>query len=454
MEIRISISYTAHVFCLFSFQTRIVPMILVFGKTTFKYFNGQIGMKSLILFSMVFCACSVFAQKNCNRVTLNFTPLCDLGSDSFMGYTGGLYPNGQNKPQGNYKLDIAQRADMVEPLDSNGIAAEDGKIVMIGVGASNPRTEFAAFQNLLDTFKSRNPDLITVNTCQGGQGVQKMNNPADNYWKLADNIFDSMKVHPLQVQIAWIETENTQKGDSIFPSAPLSLINDLKILLQTLKLKYPNLMLCYLSARAYSGWASSSLGKGLEHPRDYYNGWACKWLIDSAAAGKDGFIYKGNGAQIALPLYSTYMWTNKGDTRKDGFSVDCNTDIGADGLHLSAAGDMKLGAQILSFFAGDSSSIPWFIDTKTSSVNPETVKGGFKIYPNPAVSLLKIEKAGKDGGEFSFEIMNSQLQLVLKANSSGGEITTDISFLPDGIYCVYINDKGIISYYNLIVRKS
>ncbi len=410
-------------------------------------------MKILILLSLVFCSFAVNAQKNCNRITQNYTPLCDLGSDSFMGFTGGLYPDGKNKPQGNYKLDIDQRAAMIEPLDSNGLASADGKIVMIGVGASNPRTEFAAFQNLLDSFKNRNPYLYTVNTCQGGQGVQKMNNPADNYWKLADNIFDSVKVHPLQVQVAWIETENTQKGDSTFPSAPISLINDLKILLQTLKQKYPNLRLCYLSARAYSGWASSSLGKGLEHPRDYYNGWACKWLIDSAAAGKDGFIYKGNGAQIALPLYSTYMWTNRGDTRLDGFSVDCNTDIGNDGLHLSAAGEMKLGAQILSFFAGDSSSVPWFLASKTSSVIPKIVKGGFNIYPNPAVSLINIENTNKDGGEFSLEILNSQLQIVLKAASMNGIIISDISFLPDGVYCVSVNDNGIVSYYSLIIRK-
>jgi Secretion system C-terminal sorting domain len=394
-------------------------------------------------FLICFCLClqAVFAQKDCNKNNRDYIPLTDLGQATYKGFSGGLYAGGSNKPSGAFLQELLSRANAIRPLDSNGQVSNSGKIVFIGVGASNPRTEFAAFQQMLDTFRNVNPALITVNTCIGGQGVQKMNDPADNYWKSAAHMYDSMQVHPNQVQVAWIETENTQKGDTVFPAAPMALVQDLRILLQTLKQKYPNLKLCYLSARAYSGWANSGMGKGLEHPRDYFNGWACKWLIDSAAAGKSGFVYSGSAPEIPMPVYATYMWTNKGDVRNDGFSIDCSTDIGNDGLHLSAAGEQKLGKLIFDFFSKDNSSAPWFLAQNTSGVAIQSSAGsGILVYPNPASTLLSIRFP--EPAQRSVKLINVLMQEIQTLEGNAEQMQIDLSALPAGIYWIVCTGPG------------
>lgn len=398
-------------------------------------------MKHIFLVCFSLCLQAIFAQKDCNKSNADFVPLTDLGNAVFRGYSGGLYPNGSNKASGIYLQDIQSRAYGIKALDSNGLASSSGKIVFIGVGASNPRTEFAAFQQMLDTFKNINPDLITVNTCIGGQGVQKMNDPADNYWKSAQHMFDSMQVHPNQVQVAWIETENTQKGDSIFPGAPLSLVQDLRVLLQTMKQKYPNLKLCFMSARAYAGWASGGTGKGLEYPRDYYNGWACKWLIDSAAAGNAGFVYTGNTPDIPMPVYSTYMWTNKGDVRNDGFSINCSTDIGNDGLHLSAAGEQKLGKQIFDFFSRDVSSTPWFLASGSAGITAAgKEKSGIQVYPNPASGFVNIRFT--ENARYTLTLYNGMMQALQTIECSGESAEMDLSAVPSGVYWIVCNGQN------------
>ncbi len=406
---------------------------------TFCTLPRQKDMKYTNLMMALMMSFNVNAQKNCNTNYTSFIPLNELGSGYFRGFQGGLYANGSNSPQFQYLQDLKDISASIQPLDDNGNPSSNGKIVMIGVGASNPRTEFQAFQNILDTFGNKNPKLIAVNTCIGGQGVQKMNAISDNYWKTADKTMDSMGLYNLQVQVAWIETEHTASADSAFPSGPRSLVNDMKQLLITLKSKYPNLKICYLSARAYAGWVDNSNGRGLEFPRDYYNGWAMKWLIDSASQSAAGYEYKGQNANIPMPAYSTYNWTNGEQVRQDGFSLDCDLDIGGDGLHLTSAGEMKIGLEIFKFFSQNNISSTWFLKNKPLSINSQKLNN-VQLFPNPGNGTITF--SGFDESA-RIEVYDAQMKLIQETTLENGS-NIQLNTENQGLYYIRIT-SGLLT---------
>lgn len=344
-------------------------------------------MKNLLfIISFILLLNTVIAQKNCTIITRDFVPIIDMEKEQFSGFSGGLYGNGSNIRPNGYREDVNEKAETIKPLDKEGKENNNGVIVMIGVGASNPRTEFDEFIKRCEVLPNKNPNLVLVNTCIGGQGIQKMNDENDNYWKQAISTISDNNFSEKQVQIAWIETENTQSADTVFPRAALTLMNEYQKLLVTLKIHFPNLKLCYVSARGYSGWISGdqTVGKGLLHPRDYYNGWALRFLIDSVISDKGNFRYSGDNAPIPLTTWGSYLWTNGNKIRKDGFSIDCENDIGSDGLHLSAAGEQKMGTKIFETFVSDESSQYWLLKGNTTGI--ENVSEGdnhIVLYPNP-----------------------------------------------------------------------
>ncbi len=401
--------------------------------------------RNIFMAFILFPISSLLAQKDCNLPSRGWTPLPDLGTNKFNGFSGGLYSNGKNAPQGNYLTDAMAMAMNIVPLDTTGNPSANGTIILAGVGASNPRTEFEAFTSIAAVNSKVNPRIRMLNTCIGGQGVQKMNVSNDNYWISAFKMLDSMKLSAKQVQVVWIETDNTGNKDTGFPSAPTALVGDLKVLLQTLKLKFPNLKLCYLSARAYSGWAppsGSGVGSGLLAPRDYFNGWAIKWLIDSAAQGASGFSYKGSGVKIPLPLYGSYNWTNGNQTRKDGFSLDCNTDVGGDGLHLSALGEQKIGQNIYNNFATDTTAKLWFLKSNTTSIsNP--AKNIFTVFPNPVKGDFKINSTDPAIRFFQVTVTNQLGQIVMNRQNVLSSESISVQSLKDGLYFVLISANGM-----------
>lgn len=343
-------------------------------------------MNTALFFILTF---SVFAQKDCSKVTYRFIPIPDMTGEKFRGFSGGLYGNGTNIKPKNHEIDIVSTINNINPLDKEGSISNNGRIIMIGVGASNPRTEFNEFVKNCNQANELNKYVSFVNTCIGGQGIQKMNDINDNYWKQAKKIISDSNYSEKQVQIAWIETDNTQNPDTSFPQAAVALMNEYQKLLATLKYHFPNLKICYVSARGYSGWVSGDMtvGRGLLHPRDYYNGWALRFLIDSVMTNKGRFTYSGKDAQIPLTTWGSYLWTNGSEKRSDGFTINCETDIGPDGLHLTSFGEQKMGKLIFDTFASDSLMRMWmFNNSMTSNAeNFDNNSSDFDIIPNPIV---------------------------------------------------------------------
>ncbi|MBK6827870.1 MAG: hypothetical protein IPG86_13870 [Chitinophagaceae bacterium] len=297
-------------------------------------------------------------EKSCSINQQNLVPITDLGTGYYRGYQGGLYPGGQNQRSGAHSSQALSQAAQIQPLNSNGQPAANGKVVLIGVGASNPRTEFEAFKQQAQTSGLLKSGTVLINTCIGGQGVQKMNQPSANYWQQAENTLQQAGLSTQQVQAAWVETEHTGNADTVFPRAPQQLMQDIRTLLVTMKQKFPNLKIVYLSGRAFSGYAmaaANEVGKGLLYPRDYYNGWTMKWMVEKQINNESGYTL----SEIPFITMSTYLWSRGAQTRNDGYFLDCMLDVGPDGLHLTAAGEQKTGQQLFQFFFSDPTCTGW-----------------------------------------------------------------------------------------------
>ncbi len=395
-------------------------------------------MKQIIVitFSWMFMwPMTVQSQKNCNNPLSGFVPLPELQGKSFRGYTGELYATG-NVPAGAYLTDAIQAAKAIQPLDKLGNPSANGVIIMAGVGASNPRTEFNAFMQKMATAQGLNPNVRWVNTCIGGQGIQKMNQPTDNYWNATEKLFDSLGYDTRQVQVIWVETDNTQVADTSFPGAPVNLMHEMKTLLQTMKSKFPNARLCYFSARGYSGWVDqlggATAGKGLLHPRDYYNGWAIKWLIESADSAKSGFRYSEPNAEIIQPLFASYHYADGETPLQNGFFLDCETDIGNDGLHLSPAGETKIGQEMFNFFMNDTLSSLWMLAQTATNSFISTPK--LKIYPNPTSESIYWDLPHPDGEIWQIQLLNDEGKCVRTERITPGQSHIQLSDLPPGLY--------------------
>jgi len=297
-------------------------------------------------------------EKSCSINQQNLLPITDLGTGYYRGYQGGLYPGGQNQRSGAHLSLALSQSAQIQPLNNNGQPAANGKVVLIGVGASNPRTEFEAFKQQAQSSGLLKPSTAIVNTCIGGQGVQKMNQASANYWQQAENTLQQAGLSMQQVQAAWVETEHTGNADTVFPRAPQQLMSDMRTLLVTMKQKFPQLKIVYLSGRAFSGFAQAAaneVGKGLLYPRDYYNGWTMKWMVEKQIANEAGYTL----SDIPFITMSTYLWSRGANPRNDGFFLDCILDVGPDGLHLTAAGEQKAGQQLYQFFFSDPTSVGW-----------------------------------------------------------------------------------------------
>ncbi len=314
------------------------------------------------------------AQKDCSRPPLGRLSVSDMTNSTWNGVRGGLYPEGRNVPPPNNMSAYESTISTIVPRSLDGAVDHvDGKIVMIGVGASNPRTEFNAFVAFAMADPMRSTNIVFANTCVGGQGVQKMNQTSDSYWKNAEKVVDSLHCSNAQVQVAWVETDNTQDTDTAFPGAAEGLADQLFTLCSTMRSFYPNLKVIYFSSRSYAGYidpATALAGKGLLSPRDHLNGWAIKFLIERQINGTPGYRFSEDSPELPALMWCTDNWADGTTPRLDGHFWHCD-DFSGDGLHLSPLGEEKSGARIHTFFSTDPLAQRWFHTASTTS-NDET----------------------------------------------------------------------------------
>ncbi len=277
------------------------------------------------------------------------TPLTDLESAQYLGFAGGLYPNGKNsRPSAHAQAGVALGA-RVQPVDKDGKPSTSGKVAMVSIGMSNTSREFSEFIRLANADPRKNSSLVIVDAAQDGANARNIAVPGGDYWSHVDRRLQGSKISAAQVQIVWLKTALGHESHS-FPEKALLLQGALRSILEILKTQFAQLKLVYLSSRIYGGFSEIDLSP---EPIAYESAFAVKWLIEEQI---NNWIPDRSMPWVS---WGPYLWANGLMPRSDGlFWV--RSDFELDGVHPSAQGALKVATMLLEFFQQDTAAKSWF----------------------------------------------------------------------------------------------
>lgn len=361
---------------------------------------------------------------DCSGTSTSLRPLNDAFVFSYQGLKAGLYPDGNLRPAGHESSGM-RLAREVQPRDiSGGVDPQDGRIVFISVGMSNTTQEFSVFKRLADSDPEKNPRLVIVDGAQGGWSAERINAGGAAYWATLDARLAAAGVTGAQVQAAWMKQANARPALP-FPNDARRLQSDLMTLARTLRSRFPNLRLLYLSSRIYAGYASTNLNP---EPFAYQSGFAVKWLIESQILGDPALSYESG--QAPWLAWGPYLWADGTRRRHDGLVWNCS-DFQQDGTHPADTARQKVAAMLLNFLKSDTTARTWFVRTPDAG----TPK------PKPAVVL--------NAASYTNEVAAGSIATVFGLDLASGEFSAASLPLPTalGATMVRIGRELALLYY-------
>jgi hypothetical protein len=302
--------------------------------------------------------------------TSGLIPLTDLGTRSYQGFPGGLYPDGKNlRPESH---DAAGRviAEQVRPLDADGKPSDEGKIVLLGIGFSNTVQAFNGFKLVARDDEQVSPKVVLVNGAVGGMSAEMVQDPDQGrgalYWATVDDRLKAAGVTRAQVQVVWIKETNPSRNLVAFPKAAQELQAQIGRIVRILPGRFPNVRLAFLSSRTYGGWAKprpDGTPPGNREPYSYETGFAVKWLIEAQLKGDPALNFDPAKGPVQAPWLSwgPYLWANGPEPRTDGFRFALEDFMENDRMHESPVGQRKIGNLLLQFFKTDPTTRGWFV---------------------------------------------------------------------------------------------
>lgn len=305
--------------------------------------------------------------------------LTDLGTGTYLGFPGGLYPGGLNTPPSDHQNAGIAHRNSIRPLDINGNPAANGKYVLISIGMSNTTQEWCSQGSGLPcdswTLMGRaatdaavnKTTLVLVNGAAGGQDAEAWTSAgSSNYDRVRDTRLVPFGLSEKQVQVAWIKQANASPNSSLPASGADAFIleQNLGRIVRAMKVRYPNLQQVFFTSRIYAGYATSALNP---EPYAYESGFSVKWLIEaqitqSRSGTQDSragdLSYAGSTAPWLA--WGPYLWANGTTARSDGLTW-VPSDFSSDGTHPSQSGESKVAAALLDFFKTSTFTKCWFL---------------------------------------------------------------------------------------------
>ncbi len=303
------------------------------------------------------------------RETTGLVPLTEMGEGLYKEQTGGLYGRGQNVPAESHLKAAQTQTALIVPRDAQGNPSDAGKIVLISLGMSNTTQEFSVFKQIADADPNKSPKVAIVDCAQGGQAARQWAYPQAGPggltpWDVMDQRIKAAGVTAAQVQVVWLkqaEIRPSQYGE--FPAHAQTLRDNIAVCLRTLKTRFPNLRIAYLSSRIYAGYAATPLNP---EPYAYESAFSVRWLIESQVANDPNLNYDPAQGEVKAPLllWGPYLWADGIKARQGDGLVWTRDDLGPDGTHPSPAGRRKVADLLLKFFQTDANTKSWFVKPK------------------------------------------------------------------------------------------
>ena len=305
---------------------------------------------------------------NCNNITYDdpttlnpLIPITDLGTGTYQGVQGGLYPGGTNvRPaaQDAYGVNLAKA---IQPLDVNGNPDPTGKYVLLSIGQSDNQISFAQFVTNVTADPSTSPNLVVVDGGQSQAGAKILQAPNNGHWnEIISSLLPAAGVSANQVVAVWLMAIDSPPSGT-FTNSTAQLQAELEVDIQNLHTLFPNLVMTYVSSRYYAGY-SNGIRTTDPEPYSYQQAFAIKNVIEDQLNGLPSLNYNPSVGPVRAPWLSwgPYTWANGLLPRSDGLVWTCQ-DLRDDGIHPVLAGSEKESNLLMNFFRSDDTTVPWFL---------------------------------------------------------------------------------------------
>ncbi|HEY0696784.1 MAG TPA: hypothetical protein VGD43_03135, partial [Micromonospora sp.] len=185
----------------------------------------NISVRRILAALVAFTAVTVVGMPE--AVAAGAVPINDLGSGSYLGFQGGLYPGGSNAVPVAHRTVGVNRALRVQPLDTSGTPSANGRYVLLSIGMSNTTQEFCSgdasgcapysFIGQAAADPQVNHDkMAIVDGAAGGQTASTWDSPTDaNYDRVRDTRLAPLGLTERQVQVVWLKVANANPSVSL-----------------------------------------------------------------------------------------------------------------------------------------------------------------------------------------------------------------------------------------------
>jgi len=296
---------------------------------------------------------------DCTMTSIGLTPINDLGTGTYLGFQGGLYPGGAKLRPAGHEAAGLSLARSIGPMNANGDPDPNGQYVLLSIGMSNANQEFNVFVSDANADPGKDPALVIVNGAQGGAKASDWASPTSPVWSELMTTLSQQSVNANQVAVVWTKLANSASNRTTDEYRQRLQTNSEDVF-KVAQSKFPNLKLAYLASRIYAGYATSSLNP---EPFAYEFGFVMKWVIEKQLSGDPSLNFDAANGLVNAPWLSwgPYLWADGLMPRSDGLIWACSDLRADDGTHPSDAGKQKVASILLDFVNTDSTAKEWFL---------------------------------------------------------------------------------------------
>ncbi|MFN0275493.1 MAG: hypothetical protein ACKVPJ_07100 [Chitinophagales bacterium] len=368
-------------------------------------------------------------------------PLDELGTGTYEGYTGGLYPNGSNQMPPGFYNDAIKFAQSIQPLNTSGKPDANGKVGLVTIGASTVAMFSDGIEKFIYDVPGLKQEIVFVNGGIGGQDLNKIYDQQGKYWITVESRVAAAGLSNAQVQIVWLQEDDLKYQSAAFPDRADFLADAFTYVVQKLKIRYPNLKFVYLTARHTTLWMPADAKAKHKEPRAYLNGWATKFLIERQINGDAELSYKGDDAKAPILLWGPYFWTQGDKPRSDGYTFSADL-LSNDGVHPNELGKIKVANDLINFWKTDAVSQLWFLENPEATIPVTTTASNNTETKNP-VNYMRLYILQQEVERIDRALLTEKLRIIILKDSS--ILSSEEYFVNDSINIRNI-EPGVYKY--------
>src|SRR5688572_33336976 len=123
-------------------------------------------MKQRFALPTLLLGIAILAVGQSPRESTGLIPLTEMSAkDQYKGEDGGLYGQGRNSPPESHRKAAQAELAKIRPVDAEGKAAKDGRVVLVSISMSNATQEFSVFKRMADV---RSEERRVGKECRSG----------------------------------------------------------------------------------------------------------------------------------------------------------------------------------------------------------------------------------------------------------------------------------------------